>query len=139
SVRPWRCSSSAYPRNEHWPSRCATTSCKCCRSASWGSSSPATQGSAGLPARRLAEHSARGMRSPASIVFLAVLLLLLISIVIYARSGPRPDADQRAKGGQLLGGAGTFLLGWFMWLITALVEGCLRVGLGADFYHYLGL
>ena len=79
------------------------------------------------------------MRSSASIVFLAVLLLLLISIVIYARSGPRPDADQRAKGGQLLGGAGNFLLDWFMWLITPLVEGSLRVGLGPDFYNYLGL
>lgn len=71
--------------------------------------------------------------------FLAVIASFLLSMAFYALAGPKPDADQRAKGGQLFGGAGDFLLHWFMWLLNPITNLSLRLGLTPDFYNYVGL
>jgi len=71
--------------------------------------------------------------------FLTILGLLFVSMAVYGLRGPKTDADQEQKGGQLFGGAGDFLLHWFMWLIAPLTRFSLQRGLTADFYNYLGL
>lgn len=71
--------------------------------------------------------------------FLAVLGFFFLSMAVFAWRGPRADADQEGKGGQLFGGTGDFLLHWFMWLIDPLTGLSLRLGLTPDFYNYLGL
>ena len=73
------------------------------------------------------------------LAFLGVVSVLLLSMVAYAWTGPRVDADQRAKGGQLMGGAGVFVLDWFMWLLNPLTQASIRVGLTPDFYNYTAL
>ena len=80
------------------------------------------------------------MKPPASLlVSLAVPAALIASMVPYAWTARGTDADQRAKGGQFMGGAGGFVLDWFMWVIEPLTRGSLRLGLTPDFYNYLGL
>jgi len=80
------------------------------------------------------------MNLPAALTFfLSVIGFFLLSMVVYALAGPRPDADQRAKGGQLFGGAGDFLLHWFMWLLNPVTNASLKLGLTPDFYNYVGL
>jgi len=73
------------------------------------------------------------------IVFLSVLSALLLSAPVYALRGPRRDADQEGKAGQLFLGLGDSLLHWFMWVITPLTSVSIRFGLSPDFYNYLGL
>lgn len=80
------------------------------------------------------------MSAPASLwVFAGVVVVLLATMAVYARTGPRRDSDQRVKGGQLLGGAGDFVLDWFMWLIEPLTAASIRVKLTPDHYNYIGL
>jgi phosphatidylglycerophosphate synthase len=77
---------------------------------------------------------------PTSLLFfLGVVGALFLSIGFYAAAGPRPDADQRSKGGQLFGGAGDFLLHWFMWVLTPLTRASLALRLTPDFFNYTGL
>ena len=77
--------------------------------------------------------------SPSLVFFVAVLGALFASMAVYARQGPRLDADQRGKGGQLFLGLGDFLLDWFMWLIAPVTDVSLRRGFTPDLYNYLGL
>src|SRR5262249_1965070 len=80
------------------------------------------------------------MHVPASLwTFTGVIAALVASMVPYAASGPRRDRDQRTKGGQLLAGAGGFVLDWFMWLMEPLTAASIRAGLTPDVYNYLGL
>jgi len=77
---------------------------------------------------------------PASLlVFLGVAGALVASMGVYAAVGPRVDADQRSKGGQLFGGAGDFVLFWFMWVLAPIERASLAWGLTPAFYNYLGL
>ena len=46
--------------------------------------------------------------------FPIVLGLLLVSMAVYAIRGPKLDADQKKKSGQVFLGAGDFLLPWFL-------------------------
>ena len=80
------------------------------------------------------------MSLPGSLAFfLGVIAVMLISMVVYAFAGPRVDADQRSKGGQLFGGAGDFLLFWFMWALTPVTRASLALRLTPDFFNYFGL
>lgn len=80
------------------------------------------------------------MTVPVSLlIFLFVLAALFLSMAAYALRGPRRDADQEGKHGQLFLGLGDFLLHWFMWVIAPLTSLSLRLGLSPDFYNYLGL
>jgi CDP-diacylglycerol--glycerol-3-phosphate 3-phosphatidyltransferase len=77
---------------------------------------------------------------PRSLLFLfSVLGALFLSMGFYAAAGPRPDADQRAKGGQLFGGAGDFVLHWFMWVLTPVERLSLSLRLTPDAFNYIGL
>jgi CDP-diacylglycerol--glycerol-3-phosphate 3-phosphatidyltransferase len=73
------------------------------------------------------------------LVFPAVLVIALLSMAVYALRGPRVDADQKKKSGQLFLGAGDFLLHWFMWAVDPVTRVSIRLGLTPDFYNYLGL
>jgi CDP-diacylglycerol--glycerol-3-phosphate 3-phosphatidyltransferase len=73
------------------------------------------------------------------IVFLAVIGTAIASMPVYALRGRRRDADQEGKGGQLFGGAGDFLLHWFMWAIDPLLRLSLALKLTPDVYNFVGL
>jgi phosphatidylinositol phosphate synthase len=77
--------------------------------------------------------------STSVVVFLGVLGAMLVSMPVFALAGPRIDADQKGKGGQLFLGAGDFLMHWFMWAISPLTRLSLELGLTPDFYNYAGL
>jgi phosphatidylglycerophosphate synthase len=76
---------------------------------------------------------------PSLLFFLGVAGALLVSMGVYAVAGPRTDADQRSKGGQLFGGAGDFVLYWFMWVLAPLERISLALHLSPAFYNYVGL
>ena len=73
------------------------------------------------------------------LAFLGAVAIGLASMPVYALSGRKRDADVAGKGGQLLGGMGDFVLHWFMWAITPLVQMSRSLGLTPDFYNYAGL
>ncbi len=77
--------------------------------------------------------------NPSLMVFPLVLGSLLLSMVVYAIRGPKQDADQKKKNGQLFLGAGDFLLHWFMWAVDPITRLSIRLGLTPDFYNYAGL
>ena len=72
-------------------------------------------------------------------IFPIVLGSLFVSMAVYAIRGPKQDADQKKKSGQLFLGAGDFLLHWFMWAVDPLTRLSIRFGLTPDFYNYVGL
>jgi phosphatidylglycerophosphate synthase len=76
---------------------------------------------------------------PVLLAFLAVVAVALASMVVYALTGARPDRDTVGKGAHLFGGAGDFVLHWFMWAIHPCVSVSVRIGLTPDFYNYAGL
>ena len=55
---------------------------------------------------------------PRHLVLSRVLGALFVSMVVYALSGGRRDADATRKGSQFLLGVGDFLVHWFMWVIA---------------------
>ncbi len=73
------------------------------------------------------------------LAFPVVLGTLFLSMAVYAVRGPRQDADQKKKSGQLFLGAGDFLLHWFMWVVDPVTRLSIRLGLTPDFYNYVGL
>ncbi len=73
------------------------------------------------------------------LVFPLVLGLAFVSMAAYALRGPKEDADQKKKSGQLFLGAGDFLLHWFMWAVDPITRLSLRLKLTPDFYNYVGL
>jgi phosphatidylglycerophosphate synthase len=71
---------------------------------------------------------------------LAVVLgLLFVSMGVFALRGARRDPDAEGKNAQFLGGAGNFLLHWFLWLVDPLALLSVRLGLTPDFYNFAGL
>lgn len=72
-------------------------------------------------------------------VLLAVLLLLFVSMAVYAARGGRRDTDAQSKNAQFLGGLGDFILHWFLWLVAPAATLSIRLGLGPDFYNFAGL
>jgi CDP-diacylglycerol---glycerol-3-phosphate 3-phosphatidyltransferase len=75
----------------------------------------------------------------ALLAFLALVVVMLLSMVVYAARGARPDSDAEGKGAHFLGGWGDFVLHWFLWSMAPLVAVSLRLGLTPDFYNYAGL
>ncbi len=76
---------------------------------------------------------------PPLLAFLVTVAAALVSMALYALRGARPDRDVAGKGAHFFGGAGDFVLHWFMWAIQPTVSLSLRLGLGPDFYNYAGL
>ena len=72
-------------------------------------------------------------------VLLAVIVLSLLSMVLYAAVRKGPDADAQSKNAQFLGGAGDFILHWFLWVVTPLATLSIKLGITADHYNFLGL
>ena len=72
-------------------------------------------------------------------ILASVLGASVLSMLVYAASGRRRDADQEEKGARFLMGFGDFLLHWFMWAIRPLERASLAFGLTPDFYNYAGL
>jgi len=68
-----------------------------------------------------------------------VVALALVSMVLFALLGHKPDKDAEGKGRQLFLGTGNFVLHWFMWAIGPLVWISLKLGLTPDFYNFAGL
>ncbi|PYQ53561.1 MAG: hypothetical protein DMF78_08675 [Acidobacteria bacterium] len=73
------------------------------------------------------------------LVLLAVVAVAVVSMVAYAATGARRDADADRRGARFLLGVGDFLVHWFLWLISPLERLSLRAGLGPDFYNLSGL
>jgi CDP-diacylglycerol--glycerol-3-phosphate 3-phosphatidyltransferase len=73
------------------------------------------------------------------LVFPAVVGSAFLSMGVYSIRGPKEDADQKKKSGQLFLGAGDFLIHWFMWAIEPLTRVSLALRLTPDFYNYAGL
>jgi phosphatidylglycerophosphate synthase len=77
---------------------------------------------------------------PASVLALAGLLAVVgLSMIAYAWSGHRRDADAVGRGSQFLAGAGDFLVHWFLWLLGPLDGLAARLGLGPGFFNLAGL
>jgi CDP-diacylglycerol--glycerol-3-phosphate 3-phosphatidyltransferase len=73
------------------------------------------------------------------VVFLFVLGVALVSMPVFALLGRGRDVDADRRGSQFLLGAGDFLVHWFMWAISPLERGSLRLGLTPDFFNFAGL
>jgi CDP-diacylglycerol--glycerol-3-phosphate 3-phosphatidyltransferase len=72
-------------------------------------------------------------------IFLGVLAAAALSMVGYAVSGRRRDADADRKGSQFLLGLGDFLVHWLMWALGPGDRLALRLGLSPDFFNFAGL
>ncbi len=72
-------------------------------------------------------------------ITLSVISLLLLSMLVYAARGGRPDPDAQAKHAQFLGGLADFVLHWFLWLVDPAARLSIRLGLGPDFQNFAGL
>jgi CDP-diacylglycerol--glycerol-3-phosphate 3-phosphatidyltransferase len=77
--------------------------------------------------------------SSALSVFVGILAAALASMVVFAALGSSRDRDAGEKGAQFLGGAGNFLVHWFMWVIAPAERLSLRLGLSPDFFNFAGL
>jgi CDP-diacylglycerol--glycerol-3-phosphate 3-phosphatidyltransferase len=73
------------------------------------------------------------------LLFLAVLAAGLLSMAVFAALGKRRDPDAVSKNAQFVGGAGDFLLHWFLWVVDPAARWSIRLGLTADFYNFAGL
>jgi phosphatidylinositol phosphate synthase len=69
----------------------------------------------------------------------ALVVLAVASMVLYAAAGRRSDRDAERRGTQFLLGAGNFLVHWLMWLLTPLDRLALRLGLTPDLFNLAGL
>ena len=77
--------------------------------------------------------------SAPALALLGLAAVAALSMVAYAATGARRDADAERRGARFLLGVGDFLIHWFLWLISPLERLSLRAGLGPDFYNLLGL
>jgi phosphatidylinositol phosphate synthase len=73
------------------------------------------------------------------LALLGLLAVAVISMVAYAATGSRRDADAERRGARFLLGLGDFLVHWFLWLISPVERLSLRAGLGPDFYNLAGV
>jgi len=69
----------------------------------------------------------------------AVVALCLLSMLVFGLRGGRRDKDAESKSAQFLGGAGDFVLHWFLWAVDPAARLSIRLGLTADFYNFAGL
>jgi CDP-diacylglycerol--glycerol-3-phosphate 3-phosphatidyltransferase len=76
---------------------------------------------------------------PSALVFLVALAIAVLSVVVYAASGSRRDADADRRGSRFLMGAGDFLLHWFLWALSPLERLAKALGLTADAFNAFGL
>jgi phosphatidylinositol phosphate synthase len=72
-------------------------------------------------------------------VFLSVVAAAFGSMAVYGLGSRHRDADADGKKAQLMGGAGDFVLHWFMWLLRPITALSIRLGVTADIYNWLGL
>jgi CDP-diacylglycerol--glycerol-3-phosphate 3-phosphatidyltransferase len=72
-------------------------------------------------------------------VFVGVIGFALLTMAAFALLGGRRDADADRKGSQFAGGAGNFLVHWFMWFLGPAERLVLRLGLSPDFFNFAGL
>jgi CDP-diacylglycerol---glycerol-3-phosphate 3-phosphatidyltransferase len=72
-------------------------------------------------------------------VFLGVVTLAFVSMAVFALKGGHKDRDAEGKGAQFLGGAGDFVLHWFLWVVAPATGISVRLGLTPDFYNFAGL
>lgn len=70
---------------------------------------------------------------------LAFFAFAIASMAVYAAFGTRRDADAEKKGTQFAGGAGNFLVHWFMWAITPIDKLSMALKLTPDFFNWAGL
>jgi phosphatidylglycerophosphate synthase len=70
---------------------------------------------------------------------LGALALAVLSVLVYAFTGARRDADAERRRLRFLLGGGDFLLHWFLWVLSPLERLSLRAELGPDFYNLAGL
>ena len=78
-------------------------------------------------------------QSVSLLALLVVVGLALLSMVVYAIGGRRPDPDAERRGTHFLQGTGDFLLHWFLWAVSPLERLSLALGLGPDAYNFAGL
>ncbi|HEY8148185.1 MAG TPA: CDP-alcohol phosphatidyltransferase family protein [Vicinamibacteria bacterium] len=81
------------------------------------------------------------MRSlrPSALVLLLVLAIAVFSLVVYAASGSRRDADADRRGSRFLMGAGDFLVHWFLWALSPLDRVAKALRLTPDAFNVFGL
>ena len=77
--------------------------------------------------------------SAPALALLGLAAVAVLSMVAYAATGARRDADAERRGARFLLGVGDFLIHWFLWLISPVERLSLRAGLGPDFYNLAGL
>jgi CDP-diacylglycerol--glycerol-3-phosphate 3-phosphatidyltransferase len=77
--------------------------------------------------------------SLSSAALLATLAVALVSMAAYALLGAGRDRDAERKGSQFAGGAGDFLVHWFMWAIAPAERLALRAGATPDLFNLGGL
>jgi phosphatidylinositol phosphate synthase len=76
--------------------------------------------------------------TPSLAVLVAALGVALASMPVFALIGRR-DPDAERKGSQFLMGAGTFLVHWFVWVISPAERVFVRLGVGPDAFNFAGL
>jgi phosphatidylglycerophosphate synthase len=77
--------------------------------------------------------------TPSLVVLVAALGAAVASMAVYAFAGARPDADAKVKGSEFLGGAGNFVVHWFMWAVGPAERLSLRLGATPDVFNFAGL
>ncbi len=72
-------------------------------------------------------------------VLLAILGAAFASMAVFALLGAGRDADATKKNTQFAGGAGNFLVHWFMWVIGPIERLFLALGATPDVFNFAGL
>jgi phosphatidylinositol phosphate synthase len=72
-------------------------------------------------------------------VFVGVLVAAFASMAVFALRGSARDRDAEGKSAQFLGGAGDFVLHWFLWVVNPAATLSVRLRLTPDFYNFAGL
>lgn len=68
-----------------------------------------------------------------------LLAALALSMLYYALSGRRSDADALRRGSHFLAGTGDFFVHWFLWVLGPLDRMAARLSLGPGFFNMAGL
>lgn len=72
-------------------------------------------------------------------VLLAIFGTAFGSMAVFALTGAGRDADATKKNTQFVGGAGNFLVHWFMWVIGPVERLFLAMGATPDVFNFAGL
>lgn len=76
---------------------------------------------------------------PSLLVLAAALGLAVLSLIVFAATGARRDADAVRRGSRFLLGAGDFLVHWFLWVVSPLDRVAAALRLTPDFFNFGGL